>query len=143
MDDHELLKQFENCTFPFEQWKHRTHVRIAFLYLRDDSFEMALEKIRSGIKNYNAANNVPEGPFQGYNETTTHAFLHLVQATRLAYQDVYPTPDSETFCETHPHLLSKHVLRLFYSPERRSRPEAKTRFVEPDLAPLPQFKRAP
>ena len=32
---------------------------------------------------------------------------------------------------------SKFALRFFYSPEQRIRPEAKTRFVEPDMASLP------
>ena len=31
------------------------------------------------------------------------------------------------------------LLRFFYSPERRSHPDAKTVFIEPDLAPLPVY----
>ena len=138
MDDAELLRQFESRTLPFDQWSHRTHVKVAFLYLRDHPFDEALAKMRSGIKAYNAANNVPEGPLQGYNETTTHAFMRLIAATMSAYGDMFPTPDADRFCGTHPQLLSKFVLRLFYSPERRGHPDAKHRFVEPDLAPLPK-----
>lgn len=138
MDDRELLRQFESCTFPFEQWNHRTHVKVAFLYLRDHPFDVALEKVREGIKAYNAANQVPDGELEGYNETTTHAFLRLVHATMTAYGELLPTPNADAFCRTHPQLLSKHVLRLFYSPERRRHPDAKTQFVQPDLAPLPK-----
>lgn len=142
MNDQELLRQFECGTYPFEQWDHRTHVKIAFLYLRDNPFDVALARVREGIKAYNAANNVPEGDLGGYNETTTHAFMQLVHVTMKAYGKLFPTPDADSFCETHPQLLSKHVLRLFYSPERRSDPVAKTRFVEPDLAPLPAIQDA-
>ena len=99
--------------------------------------------MRAGVKAYNAAHNVPDGPTEGYHETTTHAFLHLIHATMRAYSKVFPTPDAEAFCETHPQLLTKHVLRLFYSPERRLHSDAKTRFVEPDLAPLPVVRNAP
>ncbi len=137
MNDDELLSQFENCTYPFSSWDHRTHARLAFLYLREHGFDGALERLRKGIKAYNATNNVPESELSGYNETTTHAFLRLIQATMVAYGEMFPTPDSETFCDTHPQLLSKHILRLFYSPQQRMHPDAKTEFVEPDLAPLP------
>ena len=79
-----------------------------------------------------------DGPLEGYNETTTHAFMRLIDATRRAYGRLYPTPDADTFCDTHPQLMSKHILRLFYSPQRRGHPAAKQRFIEPDLAPLPE-----
>ncbi len=137
--DAELLQQFEDCTLPFAEWTHRAHVKVAFLYLRELSFEAALEKMRSGIKAYNQAHRVPEGLMRGYHETTTRAMLQLIHATMAAYGKTFPTPDADTFCDTHPHLLNKHVLRLFYSPERRMHPDAKTQFVEPDLAPLPNI----
>jgi hypothetical protein len=35
--------------------------------------------------------------------------------------------------------MTKHALRLFYSPNRRTHPLAKTAFVAPDLAPLPKI----
>jgi hypothetical protein len=138
VDDREFLAQFESLSLPFAQWTHRAHVKVAFLYLRELGFDAALEKLRTRIKAYNAANNVPDTPTSGYNETTTHAFLRLVDATMRAYGDVFPTPDADAFCDTHPQLLHRHALRLFYSPQRRMHPDAKTHFIEPDLAPLPK-----
>jgi hypothetical protein len=137
LDDHELLRQFEQCTLPFSEWTHRTHVKVAFLYLRDHPFDEALDRMRAGMKAYNAANDVPEGPLTGYNETTTHAFTKLIDATMRAYGSTFPTPDADAFCDTHPQLQTKYVLRLFYSPQRRVHPDAKRWFIEPDLAPLP------
>lgn len=137
MDDAELVRQFEACTLPLAEWTHRAHVKVAFVYLRALPFEEALDRMRTGIQAYNAANQVVEGPTSGYNETTTCAFLRLIAATIAAYGRVLPTPDADAFCEAHPQLLSKHILRLFYTPERRLHPDAKTQFVEPDLAPLP------
>jgi len=137
VSDDDFLSRFEDCSLPFDQWNHRAHVKIAFLYLRDNSFDGAIDKMRASIKAYNAVHNVPEGPMAGYNETTTVAFLHLVDSVMSAYGDIFPTADADTFCDTHPQLMSKHILRLFYSPERRGHPAAKTQFLEPDLAPLP------
>jgi hypothetical protein len=117
-------------------------VRVAYCYLRQHPFEEALERVRAGIQKFNAANKVPESATSGYNETTTVAFVRLVDATMRAYGGVMPTGDSQAFCETHPQLLQKHVLRLFYSPQRRMHPDAKARFVEPDLTALPDPTRA-
>jgi len=139
MDDAELLRQFETLTLPFNQWTHRAHVRVAFSYLRAHPFDEALLRMRRGVKAYNAANNVPESATSGYNETTTHAFLHLIAATMAAYGGVFPVDTADAFCDTHPQLMTRHVLRFFYSPQQRMHPLAKTQFVEPDLAPLPKM----
>ena len=142
MTDGEFLSCFEDCSLPFDQWNHRAHVKVAFLYLRESSFDQAIEKMRSGIKVYNAAHQVPEGPMMGYNETTTVAFLHLISGVMSAYGAALPTPDADAFCDTHPQLLSKHVLRFFYTPERRMHPDAKTCFVEPDLTSFPAHQNS-
>jgi hypothetical protein len=142
MDDRDFLEQFERCTLPFDQWTHRAHVKVAYLYLRQYGFVAALGRVRTAIQAYNAAHDVPEGPHRGYNETTTRAMLQLVHVTMQAYERLLPTATADAFCDAHPQLLSKHVLRLFYSPERRSHPEAKTRFVPPDLTDLPDANRA-
>src|SRR5450432_211738 len=119
MDDEELRRRFEDRTLPFAQWTHRMHVRIAYCYLHAHPFDEAVDRIRSGIKAYNAANALPEGPTSGYNETTTVAFLRIIDAVMRTYGKAMPTPDSETFCEMHPQLLHRELLRLFYSPAQR------------------------
>ncbi len=139
MDDENFLRHFEECTLPFEQWTHRSHVKVAFLYLRQFPFGQALNRLRFGIKKYNAANRVPEGPTTGYNETTTQAFLRLIAATMQAYGEAFATPNADSFCDTHPQLMTHKALRFFYSREARMHPLAKTEFVEPDLAPLPKL----
>jgi hypothetical protein len=141
VNDSELLAAFEDCSLPFHQWTHRAHVRIAYIHVTQYSFADALARIAAGIRKYNAAHKVPEGPDRGYNETTTHAFAHLVAATASVYAHTHRVSNSEEFCNMHPQLMSKHVLRLFYSPQRRMDPLAKTTFVEPDLTVLPQFPR--
>lgn len=137
--DQSILEAFEACTLPKAEWDQRMHVAVAFLYLREHGLEGALEFMRTGVQKLNASHGVEEGPFMGYNETTTVAFLHLVDAVRLAYENLYPAATAEEFCDLHPELMNKHVLRFFYSPDRRGVPEAKTTFIEPDLAPLPKY----
>jgi len=139
MSDDELVNAFETLTLPFEQWTHRAHVKVALTYLKRHSFSEALDKMRSGIIAYNSKNQVPEGPTSGYNETTTHAFLHLIAATAAAYGQVISISDADAFCDNHPQLMTRHCLRFFYSPSRRMDPRGKTEFIEPDLTPLPKI----
>jgi hypothetical protein len=142
MTDEQFLDHFERRTLPFDQWTHRAHVKVAFLYLREHPFDAALVKMRRGIQAYNAANNVPESPTSGYNETTTVAFMRLIAATMAAYSGEFPTPTADAFCDTHPQLMTRSVLRLFYSPRRRMHPDAKAKFLEPDLTELPPVPRS-
>ncbi len=137
--DRTFLHEFETCVLPFDRWTHRAHVRVGYLYLRQHPFAAALAHVRTGIQAYNAANQVPENPTSGYNETTTHAFLHLIAATLASYETDDPAKDSEGFCDEHPQLMTSRALRFFYSRQRRMLPTAKTQFVEPDLAPLPKL----
>jgi hypothetical protein len=136
-DDEHLIESFEAGSIPLNQWNQRTHVSIAFLMLRQGGFEEALDRLREGIKAFNERNGIEDSPTGGYNETTTVAMLRLIQATMRACGGVFPAHCAAEFCDLHPQLMSKHVLRFFYSPERRMDPDAKKRFVEPDLAPLP------
>lgn len=134
LDDDSLLAQFEDTSLPFSKWKHATHLRVIYLYLSRHPFDEALARMRHGVKRYNAAHAVPEGPLMGYHETVTVAWTRIVAAT---IRTQGPAADSRAFCEAQPQLGSKKLLRLFYTPARITSPEAKTGFVEPDISPLP------
>jgi hypothetical protein len=139
MEDAELLKQFQDLTLPFDQWTHRAHVKMAYVHLNKYPFDEALTHICDGIRRYNAHNNVPESETSGYNQTTTCAFFHLIAAVMHAYKSTHRVTTADEFCDMHPQLMSKHILRFFYSPQRRMHPQAKTEFIQPDLAPLPKI----
>lgn len=142
-DDKQLLGAFDEQALSLDDWNQRTHVALAWIHLEEHGFPEALARLRTGIQRYNRSKGIEESSTSGYNETTTVALLTLVDSVRVAYAGVLPSGCSEQFCETHPQLMSKHILRLFYSPERRMHPEAKVRFVEPDLAPLPTIPSEP
>lgn len=133
MIDADLLTQFEACTLPGDLWTHRAHVKVAYIYISQFPFPVALGKIRDGIQKYNASRGIDESPTSGYNETTTVAFAHLVASMIAAYGS---SPTADEFCDAQPQLMSPKILRLFYSPDCRMHPDAKHSFVEPDLAPL-------
>lgn len=138
-NEQEIIRSLENCSLDLNLWTQRTHVAVAYILLREYPFDAALDLLRERIKAFNAHHGIEESEMSGYNETTTVALLTLVNMVMRAYDDVLPVSNADEFCDAHPELMSKHVLRLFYSPARRMHPDAKVRFIEPDLAPLPQI----
>lgn len=134
MTDDELLAGFEGCSMSADQFTHRQHVRMAYLYASRHSLEDATDRMRTGIKAFNKATETPEALDRGYHETITTAFMRLVFAANV---QTGPHDSSARFCDAHPELLTKLVLRRYYSRERIVSWEAKADFVEPDLCPLP------
>jgi GNAT superfamily N-acetyltransferase len=135
LGDAEFLARFEDRTLPFELWTHRAHIKVAYLYLRRFPLAEATARARAGIRAYNAKNRVPEGPHMGYHETLTCAWMRIVDAMIRTHG---PAATADEFCDEQPYLTSRLLLRLFYSRDRIMAPEAKIRFVEPDLAPFPR-----
>ncbi len=78
MDDANFLRQFEECIWPLNQWHHRQHVKVAYLYLRQYPLA-AVDPIGQNIKRFNAAHHVPEAMDRGYHETLTQAWMHFMR----------------------------------------------------------------
>jgi hypothetical protein len=49
MTDEILLRRFEARELPMEEWHHREHVRLAYLYLLRLPFAQALDRMRAGL----------------------------------------------------------------------------------------------
>lgn len=127
-DDKSFLQSFEQCSLGVKCWTHAAHVRMGWLVLETSaSFDEALERIRNGIMRFNSAKNSI-----GYHETITIAFARLIDSRRLTAESL------EDFVARNPDLLEKDCLKRFYSPAILASEEARHRFIEPDLAALPQ-----
>lgn len=133
MTDAELRTAFESCTLPRALWNHRAHVRMAYLYVAQHPFDVALGHMRQSIQEYNRPQQIPAAPGRGYHETITVAFMRLVYAQLMRSG---PFPSSDAFCDCHPEFLDKSLLLRFYSKNRILSEEARRTFVEPDLAEL-------
>lgn len=137
MDDATFLAQFEAGTLPLDAWHHRQHVKAAYLYLLQSDFnvQQATDALRTRIKAYNAAQQVPETIDGGYHETITQAWMQLVAFTLGEYG---PCENADAFVDRHSQLLSKRALLFFYTRDQIMSPAAKRDFVEPDVTPLPR-----
>lgn len=103
-------------------WCHRLHVRVAYLYVRHHGFDEALRRFRAGIRAYSRAHEVPDDITSGYHETLTVAWFYLISARA---KGVSSTLDSNAFCNLHPELLERALLRKFYSSEKIVTQQAK------------------
>lgn len=139
-DDDRFIADFESGRWPLDQWRHREHIKVAYLYLCKYPFETAMSWMRERIKAYNAAHHVPDLPTRGYHETMTQVWMQLIYVTICEYGRA---ETADLFYDQNPQLAEKRVLRLFYSRDLLMSPRAKTEFVEPDLAPLPRSKNQP
>lgn len=135
MNDEEHLRRFENHSLPHAQWTHRAHLKVAYLYLLRLPYPEALERLRTGIKAYNAAHGIKDTPTGGYHETLTQVWLQLVHN---ALRQFGPADTADAFFDTQTQLSDKRTPLLFYSRERLMSAEAKRIFVTPDLASLPR-----
>jgi hypothetical protein len=133
--DEEFMRAFEEARIPCESWNHRAHVRIAYIYLSRMPYPKALELLRERLPLLLAAHQVGEGLTMGYHETLTSAWTRLIHVAMRSYG---PYASFEKFCEEHPHLLQKQLLRAFYSRPHIGTEHAKRHFVAPDLAGLPE-----
>jgi hypothetical protein len=138
MNDETLRRRFEAADLSPEEWHHREHVRLAYLYLLAFPYRDALERMRTGLKALNAAQKVPETPERGYHETLTQGWMHLVYGALSEYG---PAADSEAFFEEQSHLLARRAMYFFYTRGRLRSAEAKAKFIEPDLTPLPKIRK--
>jgi hypothetical protein len=139
-EDEKFLADFEGCRFTEEQWHHREHIKVAYLYLVQYDFESAMNRMREKLKALNFVLKVPDLPTRGYHETITHAWMRLVQLTLSEYG---PNDGAGKFYDQNPQLSQNKALRFFYSRELIMSPRAKAEFVEPDLAPLPRSCKKP
>jgi len=135
MDDDLFLARFEACEIPLGEWNHRAHLRVAWTYLRRHGLDGAVERMRAGIPRFNASKGIEDGLDHGYHETLTVAWLRILDAMMRTHG---AEKDASAFLEKHTQLHSKVLLRLYYTRDRILSWDAKRRFMEPDLAPLPR-----
>jgi hypothetical protein len=130
----ELLRRFEDCTLPREEWTHAAHLTVALWHLLQFDWPEAVARVRAGIKRYNAAHGIVETPTGGYHETLTIFWLRAVRAYLDAERN-----EARALVHLANELAATHDKALplsYYTRERLFSPEARAAWVEPDLRPL-------
>ncbi len=128
MDDREFVESFEACTLPPSEFHHRDHVRLAWIYLREDELLPALTRFVDSLKRYATS----LGAAGKYHETVTWAFLFLIHERMKRT----PCEDFRAFAAANPDLFawSPSVLERYYRAETLASSLARQTFVMPDGA---------
>jgi hypothetical protein len=109
-------------------FRHRQHIHLAFIAVRRHGTARATEKISTWIRHLTA--HAP----QKYHATVTRAWTEIVGHHVAADPSV---ADFEVFAEQNRALLDKRLLTRHYTAATLASPQARTGWVEPDIAPFP------
>lgn len=112
-----------------ERFGHRDHVHLTWLAVRRFGVPAAVGVVSDGIQRTARYAGAP----QKYHATVSRAWVELVGHHAAEHGD----DDFTTFAGNHPALLDKRLLTRFYRPATLACPQARTGWVEPDLAPFP------
>jgi hypothetical protein len=130
MNDPEFLKAFHDCTLSSEDFRHRDHLRLAWLVLRRHGLEETLPLLSNGIRNYAFS----KGATTKYNETLTQFWIRLMNH---AIQTKDSPGEFDQLLNAFPILQNKQVPFQHWRPETLNSDVARSNWVEPDLLPLP------
>ncbi|WP_163871045.1 hypothetical protein [Myxococcus eversor] len=129
--DADFLTAVEAATWPGERFRHREHLRLAWLCLRAEGFEGGLSRLRGLIRGYAMA----LGATGKYHETMTRGWAELVQGA----MDAAPGSASlDALLEASPELADARLLASHYQKATLDSAEARAGWVAPDLKPLRQ-----
>ena len=127
MTDDDFLAALEDTSLADADFRHRDHLRAAYLYLRRDGFAGAVAAMSAALRRFAAS----RGKADRYHETMTVAFLALINERLTASGD----PGSfDTFLARHPEIAERDLLQRYYSPETLTSDRARRAFV---LEPRP------
>ncbi|HTA59367.1 MAG TPA: hypothetical protein VK805_14490 [Candidatus Baltobacteraceae bacterium] len=129
MSDDTVLQAFEDCQLDPAKFHHDDHIRLAWLCVKRYGAQEAETKLLDGLRRFAQRAGVP----QKFMHTTTIAWTRLVAA---AYATSPTATNSSEWIESRPELLDRNLLARYYSLDRLETAEARSGWVEPDLAPL-------
>ena len=128
MNDVEFIARFEDGTLPGENFHHRDHVRMAWLYLSRYPLLEAIVKFSDALQRFAAAHGKPNL----YHQTITWSYLFLINERRerlgadQSWQE-FAAANSDLFEWNDVGILSK-----YYRPETLQSEFARKVFVLPD-----------
>lgn len=132
-DDLIFLQRVEACRIAAADFDHRAHLRLAYIYLADDTADSAYTKMREALSRL--LEYLGADP-SIYHDTLTRAWLlavrHFMEKTRTC-------TSAEDFIAQNPQMLDASIMMTHYSPEQLHCDAARRQFLEPDLQPIPRY----
>jgi hypothetical protein len=127
----QLVRAFEAGTLAPDQFNHHAHMTVALWYLARQPFAEAMATMRTNIQHFAACHHQN----QLYHETITGFWM------RLLHHVLESADPNEPFAELVYRAISTmgtmEVFFRHYGKERAFSAEARQRWVDPDIIPLP------
>jgi len=131
-DDRRYTADFAAGRIEPGAFDHRAHIRLAYTFLAEHDTETALTLMRAALLAFIRRNDVPVAK---YHETLTRAWILAVRH----FMAITPAAESSAaFIARNPQMLDAKIMLTHYSAEVLFSPEARARFVEPDLERIPR-----
>lgn len=131
-EDEAFRTDFENLAVSAEAFGHAAHVRLAYVYLCGATAEDAYESMRDALRAFLRHLGADPGK---YHETLTRSWI---LAVRHFMEESAPCSSAAEFVERNPSLLDSKLMLKHYSAEVLFSSEARDRFVDPDIASIPE-----
>ena len=134
-DDAAFQAAFEAGHVAPSAFDHRSHVRLAYVYLVAHDTEAAVTCMRTALQGFLQHHGIPPAK---YHETLTRAWILAVRHFMERSSDA---ASAEEFIAQNPQLLDTRIMLTHYSAEVLFSDEARGAFVEPDTSPIPRYPR--
>ena len=126
IDDQGFRRDFEAHAFPAAQFKHRSHLRLAYVYLSEHGTDRAHQLMRQALLSFLAHSGIGASK---YHETVTRAWIMAVR------HFMNKTPGTQSFkglVQQHPEMLDPRIMLTHYSAALLFSADARAdqRFVE-------------
>lgn len=132
-EDFQFQRAFEAFEVDPSAFGHAAHVRLAYIYLCQHSTEVAAERMRSSLLSFLEHLGVGRAKFH---ETITTAWTKAIRHFMALSK---PSSSAVEFIESNPRLLDTQIMLTHYSAPLLFSPVARSEFVTPDLAPIPEY----
>lgn len=136
-EDATFRARFESCETPPDEFDHRAHVRLAYVYLCGQDTEVAYRRMRDALYNFLDHHGVDRSK---YHDTMTRAWILAIRHFMAKTPDL---ASADAFIEQNPELLDTKIMMTHYSADTLFSDAARAGFVEPDLDPIPRHDHEP
>ncbi len=134
VEDKDFLRRFEAYSLSPDDFDHRSHIRMAYIYLCRHDTQATCRAVRHALRGF--LSHIGVEPSSKYHETMTRAWVLAVRHFRALAP---ATCSASEFIDANPKLLDTGIMQTHYSKELLFSDRARRTFVEPNLEPIPRY----
>jgi hypothetical protein len=134
LTDLEFRDAFESGAVAPSSFRHRDHLRLAYVYLCEGEVETAHKRMRNSIRRFLDLNGVDPAK---YHETLTLAWI---QAVRHFMEMSSQATSFDDFIEHDQRLLDTSIMLTHYSKNALFSDRARKEFLAPDRQAIPLYR---